>query len=615
MIILGINDTHDASACLIKDGKLIIAVQEERFRRVKQIGSFPKESIKNIFKFTGYSSKDIDRVAVACKIMTGSLLHNVVADFKIDDWRKLHEVYFYNLIYRKKNISFKKVFKNFKPSIKLGYPLKGIKIDSNTATTHSVHLKIKKFRKKHISKFLKIDQNKIDFYDHHHCHGMYGYFAFSKLLKNKKKVAIVTSDGGGDNRCNSISLVNNLNLKSFPTKTISLIGKIYETATLLLGMNPAKHVYKIMGLAPYASEHHKAGPRKIFLDSFKVRGVNFYRNKKMIDYFVYFKKKLNIHRFDGIAGGVQDFVEILLSKWFNNISKKLNTKNFVFSGGVANNVKANKILIENENVDNFYVPPGPGDESLSIGAAYASLVNLVGFKKTSEIADIPKNAYWGIPIDQNNFLRFKKHPIIKKYYKAIKDKKFKLTSHYLAKGEIIFFCKGRMEFGQRALGHRSILCDPSNIQSIYKINSAIKKRDFWMPFTPSILDSFKNKYFKNPKKINCDFMTISFDTTDLGKKHLKAAIHPYDNTVRPQVVTKKTCVDYFNLINEFKKITGIGALLNTSLNVHDKPIICQPTDLIDELINNKNTAANFIYIEDTLFTKKTSILNKNILRI
>ena len=99
MIILGINDTHDASACLIKDGKLIIAVQEERFRRVKQIGSFPKESIKNIFKFTGYSSKDIDRVAVACKIMTGSLLHNVVADFKIDDWRKLHEVYFYNLIY------------------------------------------------------------------------------------------------------------------------------------------------------------------------------------------------------------------------------------------------------------------------------------------------------------------------------------------------------------------------------------------------------------------------------------------------------------------------------------------------------------------------------------
>ena len=102
MIILGINDTHDASACLIENGKLLIAVQEERFRRVKQIGSFPKESIKNIFKYTGYSSKDIDKVAVATKLLNGSLLYNSVADFKIEDWKKLQEVYFYNLIYKKK---------------------------------------------------------------------------------------------------------------------------------------------------------------------------------------------------------------------------------------------------------------------------------------------------------------------------------------------------------------------------------------------------------------------------------------------------------------------------------------------------------------------------------
>ena len=161
-----------------------------------------------------------------------------------------------------------------------------------------------------------------------------------------------------------------------------------------------------------------------------------------------------------------------------------------------------------------------------------------------------------------------------------------------------------MEFGQRALGHRSILSDPSNLQSVYKINSAIKKRDFWMPFTPSVLDNCQKKYFINKKKINCDFMTMSFDTTEIGKKHLKAAIHPYDGTIRPQVVSKKTCNDYYNLISEFKKITGIGALLNTSLNVHDKPIICQPMDLINELLNNKNTIANFIFVEGYLFINK-----------
>ncbi len=605
MIILGINDTHDASACLVKDGKLIIAVEEERFRRVKKISSFPKKSIENIFKFTGYSSKDIDIVAVGTKLLNGALLWNTVADFKIEDWKKLQEVLFYDLIYKKKKLKFRKVFKNFKPSVKLGYPLKGnVDIELNSTSKGQDSEKIKIFRKKYISKFLKIDENKIHFYDHHLCHSLYGYFVFSKDLKNKKKVAIVTMDGGGDKRYYSINIINNNKLKLIPTKSKSLIGQIYESTTLLLGMNPAKHSYKIMGLAPYASEYHKSGPRKIFLDSFKVKGLNFYRSKKMKDYYTYFKKKLNIYRFDGIAGGVQDFLEKRLSEWFDNISKKFNTKNFVFSGGVANNVKANKLLFQKKNIDKLYVPPGPGDESLSIGAAYASIVDTIGFKKTNDIAKIPKNAYWGVPIDKKNFLQFKNHPIIKKNYKKFRDKNFKLTSYYLSKGQIIFFCKGRMEFGQRALGHRSILCDPSNIETVYKINSAIKKRDFWMPFTPSVLDSFQNKYFKNPKKINCDFMTMSFDTTTFGKKHLRAAIHPYNNTIRPQIVSKNTCKDYFRLINEFKKLTGIGALLNTSLNVHDKPIICQPMDLIKELLNNKDNLVDFIFIEDTLFVKK-----------
>jgi len=605
MIILGINDTHDSSACLVKDGKLIIAIEEERFRRVKKISSFPTQAIKNIFKFTGYSSKDIDVVAVGTNLLNGALLWNTVADFKIEDWKKLQEKLLYDLIYNKKKLKFKDVFKKFKPTTKLGYPLKGkIKIEFNSTSKNQTSEDIKLFRKRYISKFLKISENKIHFYDHHHCHALYGYFVFSKYLKNKKRVAIVTLDGGGDKRYNSINIIDNLKLKKISNKTKSLIGQIYESITLLLGMNPAKHSYKIMGLAPYASEHHKSGPREIFLDSFKVKGINFHRSKKMKDYYTYFKKKLSIYRFDGIAGGVQDFVEIRLGEYFDNISKKFNTKNFVFSGGVANNVKANKFLFEKKYINNLYVPPGPGDESLSIGAAYASLVDSIGFKNTSTIANIPNNAYWGVPIDQKNFLQFKNHVIIKNNYKALKDKNFKLTSYYLSKGEIIFFCKGRMEFGQRALGHRSILCDPSNTDSVYKINSAIKRRDFWMPFTPSVLDSFQKRYFKNPKKINCNFMTMSFDTTMLGKKHLKAAIHPYDNTVRPQIVNKNTCNDYFNLICEFKKLTGIGALLNTSLNVHDKPIICQPMDLIKELLSNKDTLANYIFIEDTLFIKK-----------
>ena len=188
MIILGINDTHDASACLIKDGKLLIAIEEERFRRVKKISSFPKKSIENILKFTGYKTKDIDMVAVATNSLNGSLLWNTVADFKIEEWKKLQEELFYNLIYKNKKLKFRQVFKNFKPSVKLGYPLKGnVNIELNSTSNNYLD-DIKKFRLNFISKFLKIQKDKIHFFDHHLCHSLYGYFVFAEQLKNKKKL-------------------------------------------------------------------------------------------------------------------------------------------------------------------------------------------------------------------------------------------------------------------------------------------------------------------------------------------------------------------------------------------------------------------------------------------
>ena len=161
-----------------------------------------------------------------------------------------------------------------------------------------------------------------------------------------------------------------------------------------------------------------------------------------------------------------------------------------------------------------------------------------------------------------------------------------------------------MEFGQRALGHRSILCDPSKIDLVNKLNKTFKKRDFWMPFTPSILDENFHTYVVNPKNIQSDYMTMSFESTKLAKHHLKAAIHPYDYSIRPQKVSKQITPDFFKLLKQFKKISGIGALLNTSLNVHDKPIVFQPTDILKELLNKKENLVTHILIQDTLYIKK-----------
>ena len=147
-------------------------------------------------------------------------------------------------------------------------------------------------------------------------------------------------------------------------------------------------------------------------------------------------------------------------------------------------------------------------------------------------------------------------------------------------------CVDKAEFGARALGNRSILADPSNPFSKQKINSAIKSRDFWMPFAPVILDKYANKYIVNEKKIISKFMTIGFDVTKEGFKKIIAATHPADKTARPQILFKKDNPELYDIINKFSKITGIGALLNTSFNLHGHPIVNTPDEAIYVLQNS-----------------------------
>jgi len=291
-------------------------------------------------------------------------------------------------------------------------------------------------------------------------------------------------------------------------------------------------------------------------------------------------------------------------EWFKNIEKKCKTKNFVFSGGVANNVKANKVIAEQKFVKNLWIPPGPGDESLCLGAVYSYVYDKLGPNKSLHYIKSPSNAYWGPKVFDEDISSFKKNNLIKENFNFTIDRDYKKVAKLLHKGEIVFVCMGKQEFGPRALGHRSIICDPSKLELVKKINSTIKMRDFWMPFTPSILDSYKNKYIKMNSKLNLNYMTSCLDTTELGKIHLRAAIHQSDFTVRPQIVNKSTCPQYFKLITSFSKESGIGAVLNTSLNMHEYPIITKPIDIIKEIIKN-NKYINFnILIEDNLYLRK-----------
>lgn len=600
MILLGINDTHDSSACLIIDGKIIGAVQEERLVRKKSVSSLPIKSIKYLLNKNNISYSDIDAVAVATKFMHHLNLWNIHADFKIKDWHKLQEKYYYPLIYKKKKIKFKYIFSKFKPSIKLGYPVKKIAFKSSDEVTKKDIEDIRNLRINTISSLLKINKNRIFFYDHHLCHAMYGYYTSKRF----KKTIVITADGGGDGNYETVSTFINGEYKNYLASNNNWIGKIYSTITLLLGLNPSRHLYKVMGLAPYANREKYNHILKILLNSLKVKGIGFRVNPAIKDRYFYFKEKLQNERFDNISGAVQKFTEIRLIDWFRNCSRKFKINNFVFSGGVANNVKANQELSKQNFVKNLWIPAGPGDESLCMGATFAHIYHTNGYLKAEKLIDRPRDAYWGPNISKKEIFEFKNSKIIKDKFNFTNDKNFKKAAQLLNKGEIIFLCMGNQEFGQRALGHRSIICDPSKIDVVKKINSTIKMRDFWMPFCPSILNTHEKKYLHGMQKMDHEFMTSSVELTKIGKEHLKAASHYADQTSRPQIVKHNKQSKYFELINAFKNVSGIGAVLNTSLNMHEFPIITSPSDIIREIIN-KNNSINFnILIEDCLFIKK-----------
>lgn len=600
MIILGIQDSHDASACIVQDGRLLAAISEERFQRIKSVGGFPHRAIAACLKEANLKSEDLDHVAIATEKLVPTNIHNLTASFGISDYWKLNEQYYYSLLYEGKKVRLADLFPDFKPVGDLAYPVHKIPFITTAEIEGDEMEEIQRMRQEFTASHLGLDPAKISFYNHHRCHALYAYYINPK---KSDRMVVVTSDAGGDAAYTSISQVEGGRFNLLLHSRNSLIGKIYSSITLLLGMKPDEHEYKVMGLAPYASEYHKKVPRQIFLDALKVEGLDFAKNPSMKDFFFYFRDQLKPYRFDGIAGGLQDFVEIRLCEWFKNISAKTGMRDFVFSGGVANNVKANKRISELDCVDSLFVPAGPGDESLSIGAAYSAYYDTQGAGKAFEAIQPQTNAYWGPAVDMADHLKFKQNPFIAQHYEVIDNCPLSKVAQAIAEGEVVALCHGRMEFGARALGHRSLVADPSRPESVRKINELIKKRDFWMPFTPSVLDERYDDYVINPKKNNSDFMTMTYDTTKQGREYLKGAMHPYDYTIRPQRVTQKTCPLYYQLISEFKKLTGIGALLNTSLNIHGKPIVCQPTDLLNEILM-ANIPLKYIFVDPVFYVRK-----------
>ncbi len=422
-------------------------------------------------------------------------------------------------------------------------------------------------------------------YDHHTCHALAALHTDPSYTPEERAI-IISIDGSGDLLSGGVWETQKHQLRQLAAfSSFDSLGILYSRTTLLMGMKPHEHEYKIMGLAPYASAALAQRSASVFRSYFTLRDGLFPVNRsgawggRMVKRL---HRDLFLHRFDSIAAGLQTVFEELYVNLIANWRDHTGVSHVIVTGGCAMNVKANMLLAERlGGKASVFVMPSGGDESIALGAAMAGI-------PSGDISTRPAMAhlYTGPSYtDEQCFAALNAFPGRLRWDRP---ERLEVTAaQMLAEGKIIARCVGNMEWGARALGNRSILADPSRIDTVTRINRVIKQRDFWMPFAPSVLSERASDYFLPlPALSATPYMTTGFRSTDLARKHLVAALHQADHTGRPQFVSEHANPPYYALIKEFERVTGIGAVLNTSFNLHGKPIVNTPTDALETLLNS-----------------------------
>ena len=585
MIFLAIHYGHNATVALSVNGKIISVISEEKITRIKNTICFPVESLKYIKKnHLENSFQKVDKFLFVDA--TGFGLKYIEDKNFIP---RPHDQYKWK---HKKNFLLLQSFYEKIPNFILYY-----------------FSKIKRYiRKKNINKNkilvkifelfpeLEFDIKKTVFYDHHASHALsFGYFF---IPKKEEKYLIFTLDGEGDDLSSTVNIFKKeeLEIVSKNSKDVS-IGYLYGEVTKYLGLKANQHEFKVMGMAPYSKEKDV---QRILVDLKKLLYLNHngtFSSKVISSFFTYELNQIfKFERFENICGAIQKFTEDIILEWVSYWIKKTSINNVIVSGGVFMNIAACKKVLNLKSVNEFFVTPSCADESLVFGALWAEN------KKNKQPIDKIQNLYLGRSFENiiSNFI----NKISKEKFKILKFENYsELNSHVstlLKNDEIVARCCGGEEWGARALGNRSILSNPSNIENIKKINQSIKLRDFWMPFSPSILDTFEDKYLIKNKKFDASYMTCLFDSTKLAQEHLKAATHPIDNTLRPQILKKEDNPHYYDLIEKFSLKTNIGGLLNTSFNLHGYPNVGSYEDALKTL---EYSDLKYLILENFLIEK------------
>jgi carbamoyltransferase len=553
MYIIGISAYyHDSSVCLFRNGQLIYACEEEKFTGIKHDSSFPINSLNYIYKQYKLTK---DKVEAVC-------------------------------YYENPKLKLKRVINNIKGQL-LTNPIYSIKS----------YFKIKK-NIWNLNKLLPKYGNEVFYSNHHDSHLYYSFYS-----SNFDNGICLSIDGVGEYETMSMALadkkgISKISMAEYPHS----IGLFYSAMTSFLGFRPNEGEYKVMGLASY-------GNPDVYID--KVRELIKYKNSKLtcnMDIFTWntsdklmFNEKLiellGIPRvpegglephYKDLAASVQKRYEEILFEVLKSIYMINDNRNLCLGGGCAYNGTANGKIVRNSHFNNLWIPPAPSDAGSAIGACVNYLVN------NNKLKDrINKNPFIGPYFYENQIVESIKGI---RYFKFTSNETMlRNIAKKLNEGKIIGWYQGPCEFGSRALGHRSILANPTIVGMKDKINKTVKKREEFRPFAPMVIKDKQHIYFNVTDDVPYMNQVVTVKDEYLDK--LPAVTH-VDGTARIQTVYKHTIM--YDLLLEFEKLSGYPILLNTSFNVKDKTMVLTPKDAVDTF---HNTDIDLLIIDNYLIYK------------
>ncbi|MEM2121954.1 MAG: carbamoyltransferase [Candidatus Woesearchaeota archaeon] len=564
MYVLGISCWyHDSAAALLKDGQIIAAALEERFTRKKHDNSFPKNAINFCLEHEGLKKEQVD----------------------------------YIVFYEKPLKKFERIL----DMIVQSFPRSYMQFYTSVPVWINERLKLRRILKKMGFK------SKVFFVDHHLSHAGAAF-----LCSPYKTAAIITIDGVGEYSTTRISLGKEN--KIIPIKEIQFphsIGLLYSTITSFLGFEVNEGEFKVMGLAPYGKPTYYEKLKKI-IDikedgSFKLNMKYFAYTYSEIMFSKEFIKLFGKPRKPGteiterdkdLAASLQKILEEVLIKISKHAKEITGEENLCMAGGVALNSVANGVLLKEKIFENIFVQPASTDAGSAIGAAlyfYNCYLN-------KQRVYIMRIDYLGPEYNNDQIIKYLQEYNEKINYELLDNKKLlKKTAKLLAENKIIGWFQGRMEFGPRALGNRSILANPNKKEMKDILNERVKHRESFRPFAPTVLEEYANDYFEiNNKNKKWPFMLFVFSVRKNKQKIIPAVTH-VDGTARIQTVSKEENPLYYDLIKEFYKITKIPVVLNTSFNVRGEPIVMSPKDALETFLK---TGIDYLVIGNYFISKK-----------